>query len=351
LNGNRHPRIGLLLLPVLWLVGCATPYVQPPAGKQLSPALYEDHALMEDGYRLPLSRWQTRGEPRAALLALHGLNDYRHAFASTGASLTPRGIEVIAYDQRGFGDSAGPGLWHGSARLAEDLRIMIALLRAREPARPLYLLGESMGAAVVLAAADRGPLGVDGVILAAPAVWSRDSMPRHQRWALWLMAHLLSSMKLTGEGLDLHPSDNIAMLRALGRDPRVIKATRVDVLYGVSNLMDRAVRAQPDLPGRTLVLYGRHDDIIPRAPTCRWLCSLGQKVRTLIYRDGYHMLTRDLQAEVVVEDITAWIGGVEPSQQRPNLIRLESFCPEVMAGCLSSSARPRNGATQGDSAR
>jgi alpha-beta hydrolase superfamily lysophospholipase len=285
---------------------------------------------MDDGYRLPLSRWRGEGERRATLLALHGLNDYRRAFASTGEYLARQGIEVIAYDQRGFGETDGQGLWHGSARLIEDLRAMIGLLRAGAPDRPLFLLGESMGGAVVLAAGNRGALAVDGVVLVAPAVWSRDSMPYYQRWALWLMAHLLPAMELTGEGLDLHPSDNIEMLRALGRDPLVIKATRVDVLYGVSGLMDRAVAAGHGLPARALILYGRHDDIIPRGPTCRWLRSLAADTtprrQTRIYLNGYHMLTRDLQAEVVLEDIARWITGDDHPQDRQDLIAVQSFC-------------------------
>jgi len=329
-NPGRCARGCLLLLSLLLLAGCATPYVQPPASGSASPALCEGYAVMEDGYRLSLSRWQAEGERRAMLLAVHGLNDYRHAFAGTGESLARRGIEVVAYDQRGFGTGAGHGLWHGSARLSRDLRAMIELLRAEDPALPLFVLGESMGGAVVLAAGAPQPLAVDGIILAAPAVWSRDSMPVYQRWALWLMAHLLPAKQLTGEGLDLHPSDNIEMLRALGRDPLVIKATRVDVLYGVSNLMDRAVQDEIG-PVRTLILYGQHDDIIPRGPTCRWLRSLPAEPaplrQVLVYRDGYHMLTRDLQAEVVLQDIADWILGDAPVPDRQDLISVQAFCP------------------------
>ena len=318
------------LLFLMLLAGCAAPFVQAPAPKQVAPALHESFAVMDDGYRFPLSRWRTGDEPRATLLALHGLNDYRHAFVATGEYLASRGIEVIAYDQRGFGETAGHGLWHGTERMSADLRVMIELLRAADPARPLYLLGESMGGAVVLAAGNRGGPAVDGLILVAPAVWSRDNMPFYQRWALWLMAHLVPSMDLTGEGLDIHPSDNIEMLRALGRDPLGIKATRVDVLYGVTNLMDRAVQADTDLSDRSLILYGQHDDIIPRDPTCRWLLSRAdgpaQARQTLIYRNGYHMLTRDLQAEVVLEDIADWITGENTLPHRQDLISLQAFC-------------------------
>jgi alpha-beta hydrolase superfamily lysophospholipase len=281
---------------------------------------------MEDGYRLPLSRWESAGTPRAVLLALHGLNDYRRAFDNLGRYLARRDITVLAYDQRGFGATSGHGLWHGSQRLSADLVTMTALLRHKYPGVPLYLLGESMGGAVALAALGSTQLDVAGTILVAPAVWSRDTMPFYQRAALWIAAHTLPAKRLTGEGLDLKPSDNIDMLRALGRDELVIKATRVDVLYGVSNLMDTALLAARGLRGNVLLLYGQHDDIIPSQPTCQLLDQLASGATTqltaIVYERGYHMLTRDLQAEVVLKDISAWMDAYQTPRLTGRDLRL-----------------------------
>ena len=329
----KHAFLPILAIAVLMLEGCDSPYVQPSSSNPTAPALHETFAIMGDGYRLPLTHWLAQGENQAILLALHGLNDYQNGFESTGEYLARRGITVIAYDQRGFGKSNGHGLWHGSDRMTKDLRAMIILLHKKYPDQPLYLLGESMGGAVVLAAINNAPLATDGIILVAPAVWSRQSMPFYQRYALWLAAHTMPALKLTGEGLDLHPSDNIDMLRALGRDSLVIKATRVDVLYGMTNLMDQAVGSANNLNRRVLILYGKHDDIIPREPTCQWLQSLpfgnSHLRRSMIYENGYHMLTRDLQADVVLEDIADWITGAgNQLAYRQDAITIESFCPD-----------------------
>jgi alpha-beta hydrolase superfamily lysophospholipase len=109
------------------------------------------------------------------------------------------------------------------------------------------------------------------------------------------------------------PSDNIAMLRAFARDPLVIKATRVDVLYGVSNLMDIAMQAADSVQDPTLLLYGKRDEIIPPQPSCEFLERISEMTTTapdaIVYEQGYHMLTRDLHAELVMADISAWIIG------------------------------------------
>ena len=304
-----------LLVAVTLLAACAKPYVHPSPGAHVLPQLAQNYALMEDGYRLPLSRWEAAGSTRAVLLSLHGLNDYSNAFDNLGQHLGRHGITVIAYDQRGFGNSDGAGLWHGSERLGADLVTMTALLREHYAGVPLYLLGESMGGAVALTSLASAPLDVDGTVLVAPAVWARSSMPSYQRLALWIGAHTLPDKLLTGKGLDLKPSDNIDMLRALGRDDLVIKATRVDVLYGISNLMDSAMLVSNGVPGDILLLYGKQDDIIPALPTCQLLERLSYngatRLSAIIYEQGYHMLTRDLQAAVVLEDIATWIADHE----------------------------------------
>jgi alpha-beta hydrolase superfamily lysophospholipase len=317
-----------LLAAVTLLMACAKPYVYPSPDDRTLPQLTASYALMEDGYRLPLSSWDTAGNTRAVLLALHGLNDYSYAFDGLGQYLARRGITVIAYDQRGFGNTTGFGLWHGSERLSADLATVTALLRERYDGIPLYLLGESMGGAVALTSLASTALDVDGTVLVAPAVWTRRSMPLYQRTSLWIAAHTFPGKQLTGELLDLQPSDNIEMLRALKHDDLVIKATRVDVLYGISNLMDRAMLESSTVPGDILFLYGEKDDIIPATPTCelfeRLSSTMSTRLTSITYEQGYHMLTRDLQAERVLEDIAEWIADHETSKNHGR--DMQSYC-------------------------
>ncbi len=317
---RMHYALACLLILCTALGGCAMSRPPPAPTTVQAPALHPDHAVMDDGYVLPLAVWRPVAEPRAVVLALHGFNDYRNAFATVGPALAARGMLTYAYDQRGFGETARRGLWPGTPRLIEDLQAMVGLLRARHPERPLYLLGESMGGAVLLAAVGQGPVPADGLILLAPAVWSRATMPPLQRFALWLGGHLLPGREVSPEGLEITASDNTAMLEALGDDPLIIKRSRIDTLRGLADLMDQAQAGVPALAQPALILYGERDEIIPRWPTCRLLARLPRAAhrhwRAALYPDGYHMLTRDLQAEVVLGDITAWIA--DPAAPLPS---------------------------------
>lgn len=300
-------RAGGVLALLAWLAGCATPLVQSRGQHPTSPRLEAERVIAADGATLPLGSWQPQGAPHAVVLALHGFNDYHQAFAGVGPFLAARGVATYAYDQRGFGATDQRGIWPGTDVLADDARTVAALLRAAHPGRPLILLGESMGGAVAMDVLAATPATADGAVLVAPAVWGRATMHPLQRAGLWLLAHSLPGTRLTGRGLGIVASDNTAMLRALGQDPRVLKHARADALWGLANLMDRALAAAPRLTAPALILYGERDEIIPHGPTCRMLAALPGSSRVAVYPDGYHMLTRDLGARVVLEDIAAWL--------------------------------------------
>nr|WP_093191004.1 alpha/beta hydrolase [Thiocapsa sp. KS1] len=317
------------------LTSCASPnIVESPDTQTRSPGIGVDHARMDDGYRLPLRVWTGADQPQMVVLGLHGFNDYANAFAPLGRELASAGITTYAVDQRGFGAAALPGRWHGSERLVADLRNLVDLLRARHPDARLYVVGESMGGAVVLAATAQGPLPVDGLILIAPAVWSRDTMPWYQRLALDGAVRTLPWLKLTGEGIRLSPSDHVEMLQAMGADPLVIKATRVDALWGITDLMDRAQAAAHYLQTPALLLYGEHDEIIPKNAFCRFLGKLPRSEPGLtfaLYEHGWHMLPRDRQGARVRADIAAWLEARDaplPSGETtsPHGPRASAFC-------------------------
>jgi acylglycerol lipase len=288
---------------------------------------------MADGYRLPLRHWGDMEHPWALVLALHGFNDYGNAFADLGPYLATLGILTYAYDQRGFGATAQRGHWGGEERMIGDLQTLMRLLRASHPGVPMFLLGESMGGAVVIAAATARERA-DGVILIAPAVWSRDTMSPVQRLVLELMADAAPWLELTGSGLGIRPSDNLAMLRAFSADPMVIKETRVDAIWGLTNMMDRAMSEGSSLSGPVLLLYGEKDEIVPGNAFCTFLARLpkGQQgIRKVLYHNGWHMLTRDLQGKRVMADIAAWLTDRNASlpsgeEVRPGSSRLEDLC-------------------------
>lgn len=266
---------------------------------------------VSDQTSVPRRVWLPDGPPRAVILAVHGFNDYSNAFAEFGAFAAERGFAVHAYDQSGFGANPDAGRWPGTAVLIADL------VREREridelyPGVPVYLLGESMGAAVVMAAESAGHrLRTAGIILMAPAVWGGDQLNPFYRSVLWVASRLLPGLRLSGRSLDVMASDNLDVLRALSADPLFIKESRIDAIAGLVELMDRAYAAAPSLPGPVLVLVGERDEIVPPKAQTAMIERLDARSCTeVVYPEGWHLLLRDLQREIVWRDILAWIDG------------------------------------------
>ena len=273
------------------------------------PYLTDEVLVAGDGHTLPMRHWQPEERaPEAIIIALHGFNDYSNAFAAPGEYLSRHGIAVYAYDQRGFGKTPQHGIWAGQENLTQDVEQMVRAVADLHPRIPIFLLGESMGGAVVITSlAEQDLPQVKGAVLTAPAVWGDETMNVLYRASLWTMAHMLPQMELTGKGLKILASDNIEMLRAMSRDPLIIKSTRVDAIYGIVGLMDAAYRDIDTVETPLLLLYGANDQVIPKDPVRSAIARLNAPYRIAYYPDGYHMLLRDLKGEVVLDDIRHWI--------------------------------------------
>lgn len=301
------------------LVSACSPVIYKPGPTVQQPLLSGSSYHTADGALLPVHRWVPDGEIKSIIVALHGFNDYGHFFDDAGEFLAENGIASYAYDQRGFGGTERPGLWAGVDAYLQDLQTFVELIQKKHPGLPVYLLGESMGGAVVVAASTRKNFpNVAGLILSAPAVWGRSEMPWYQRWLLAISAHIVPHIHVTGNGLHITPSDNIDMLRDLWEDPLVIKKTRIDAVYGLANLMDEALKSSASVSVPTFLLYGERDEIIPSNAVTKMLESIQSReiVTVALYEKGYHMLLRDLDAETVWTDIASWI--FKPGQRLPS---------------------------------
>lgn len=334
---GRLARAFAVIAGLLSMLGACMPAHQralTPPTDFAGPRFVADRFISFDGAALGLLHWAPAddAEPSVVVIGLHGMNDYAATFDMAGPWWAQRGVATYAIDQRGFGRSPQRGVWGGHDLMANDLRAALSAARRAHPDATLVVVGESMGAAVALHALGEGPLDADRIVLAAPAVWGWSNLPLAYRATLWLGAHTAPSRVVTpprGVVRKITASDNIEMLRRIGRDPNMLFETRIDAVYGLVRLMERAYRNAGRATPQTLVLYGSRDQIIPKRAMIRTSRRLPPAVRTAQYPEGYHMLLRDLQAERVWADILAFAS--DPAAPLP------SGSPGLFAG---ESAKP-----------
>ena len=308
---THNMRLTAFLIALLLVSGCAPQFY--PGGKRLhTPAISEHLLTTSDQVDLPVRVWPAEtGKPKAVIIALHGFNDYSRAFEKPAIWWSKMGLTIYAYDQRGFGAAPHSGYWSSADTMAADLGDAIKATHTLHPGIPLYILGSSIGGAVILTALGKQDTTsnehVSGVILVGPAVWGGHAMNPILSFLLWLGAHTVPANHLTDEGLRIKPSDNLPMLRALGRDPLIIKSSRTDTIYGLTELMGAALNSAPNLDRPTLVLGAANDELVPSEAHQSLLRLLETEHNAVTYPNGWHMLLRDLQAKIVWRDILSWI--------------------------------------------
>jgi pimeloyl-ACP methyl ester carboxylesterase len=122
---------------------------------------YEPVEIAAGGATLVGDRWNGAGE---TIVLLHAGVCDRRCWREVGARLGDAGLDVVAYDRRGFGDVPPAD---EPFRHVDDL---LAVLDAVSPDAPAWLVGSSMGGGVALDAALEAPARIAGLVLLAPTI-------------------------------------------------------------------------------------------------------------------------------------------------------------------------------------
>ncbi|MEM9717464.1 MAG: alpha/beta hydrolase, partial [Pseudomonadota bacterium] len=120
------------LVGLVVFAACQTPHTFAGFEPEVAPVprfeIEDERFVTFDGAELGLTVWEAAeatlvdGEPEIVIVGLHGMNDYAHAFHMAAPYWAKRGVTTYAYDQRGFGRSAGRGEWPEEEDMREDLR-------------------------------------------------------------------------------------------------------------------------------------------------------------------------------------------------------------------------------------
>ena len=297
------------LLLGLLISGCAGNFagMRPPppatdtAGVQHGDGRF-DGAL---GVKLYEQWWRpASGEPRATLVIVHGLKDHSARYAEFADRLAQHGYEVRAFDLRGFGSSEGRRAYVTNFdEYVEDLDTFVKRVRS---AKPLFVLGHSMGGAIVTDWLLTRKPEVSGAILSAPALEVDVSgFTKATTRFLGVIAPRLAIF-----GLDV---DHFS------RDPKVVAQCKADPLVDQGNGPARTARElinaiafidehMEDVTQPLFVMHGSADVITPPQGSKDLVARARSADKTLKIYDGlYHDLLHEPEKAQVMEDVTAWM--------------------------------------------
>jgi uncharacterized protein len=197
------------LLPLLLLLGgcsgCSGVFLQPDRRLHAKPeqvgAAWEE-ACFSAADGTPLTGLWLKAKPgpgKGVVVQFHGNGENMTSHFLFVWWLTLEGWDVLAFDYRGYGASAGEKSLAGAV---EDGVAALAYARGKAAGRPLAVLGQSLGGALALASLEKdGGEGVKALILdstfASYRAIARDKLG--QLWLTWPFQWPLSFLIREGD--------------------------------------------------------------------------------------------------------------------------------------------------------
>ncbi|MGY8687629.1 MAG: alpha/beta fold hydrolase [Verrucomicrobiales bacterium] len=279
-----------------------------------------DQFTAPDGASFSYSKWLPDGNPRAVILALHGLGGAASDWRPLGDYLQKRGLAVYAHELRGMGNDPKPGrMGHLDRRegWCEDFVSFALRVQATHPEVPIFWYGESLGGIIgthLLEDARHHGLRPRGFILASPIVRVSGKLPIWKEWALWLGARVAPRFRLRLQSLapsDQPPAQVVSTTThdaQLAQTPHAVTHFSLRMLDQIRRLVAENRLLVKNNSHPILVLYAGHDVFTPPGEVEDFFGEIGGIHNEKIYfPQAYHLLLHDIGSLVILGEIEKWL--------------------------------------------
>ena len=262
---------------------------------------------------LPLTNWTPANnvKPKAAILCVHALGLSNRAFGPMAKELTKRGFTIYAMDVRGF------GAWQhefGSetvsfSRAMNDVKSMLQLIKMREPGKPVFLLGESMGGAIALRAACENADQMAGVISSAPSAKRYGEAKLAALVAFHLFRKPTQPFDI-GEQLAEQATSQEDLREQWKHDPRAkVSLTPIELIKFnfFMHATTKLCREITNVP--VMIVQGQADRLAKPQGTYQMYDTVNSKDKAmLILGDAEHLIFElPTQSKVLLDGVSSWL--------------------------------------------
>jgi alpha-beta hydrolase superfamily lysophospholipase len=290
-----------------------------------------------DGVHLHCYRWRPSFPPRAAMHISHGMGEHAARYKRVGDRLAAEGYLVVADDHRGHGETADPQRLgdigaDGWNRMIADMLEINAHLGELAPGAPRVLLGHSMGAMLAQQYLCRHGNTLDAAVLSgspglgAPlALWFSHTLARFECLRIgagsaspFMQRLLFGSANDSFEGPTGFEwlSRDVEEVAKYAADPKCGFVLRVgglcDLFAGARWARKRKSIAAVPTTLPVYVFCGTDDPVhdggkgLDRLVAAYRKSGL-RKVSERRYIGGRHEMFNEINREVVVQDLVAWL--------------------------------------------
>ena len=253
--------------------------------------------------------WLPDGQPKAVILAVHGLGEHISRYNNLVNNVVPMGYAVYGPDHYGHGKSEGTRVFVPRFQVyLDDLKTFYDTVKKDNPGLKVFLLGHSMGGLIATAYTVEHQQELAGLIVSAPALKAGESITS----STVTLAKVLSAIapRLGVQALDsAYLSHDKAVVEAYDKDPLVYRG-KITARLGseLFTAMSRLEQQMPTITLPILIMQGSEDQLVNKEGSKLLYAKAGSPDKTLKIYDGfYHEIFNEPDRARVFADLDAWL--------------------------------------------
>lgn len=267
------------------------------------------------GLKIATRSWQPEGKPRGVMILIHGFNAHSGYMVWPGEQFASNGFASYALDLRGRGKSEGERFYvEEFSDYLGDVNKLVEIARAENPGLPVYVLGHSAGGVIASSYVFEHQDEVAGLVCESFAF--DVGLPHLVQLALQGVSYLaphLHVFSLNNADFSRDP----AAVEKMNNDPLIAKESQP--AETASEMLKAAERLKENMPKFTVpvfIIHGTDDKATRPAGSQYFYDNAGSEDKALkLYEGHYHDLLADVDKEVVMEDIQAWLDERVPAEE------------------------------------
>jgi lysophospholipase len=226
-------------------------------------------------------------QPQAVVAIIHGYGDHSGCYTELMEYLASAGFEAQAIDLRGHGRSAGRrGFVRQWPEYLDDLRAFLDRLQrsavgslGAEP-RPLFLIGQSHGALLLIHAILAGLPDVHGVVLTSPYLRSAFAIPAWKLTVGRLADRVVPWLPIRSELRCEQMTADTALLEVVRNDPLRLWIATPRWFFTARKAQAEAIARAAQLQLPVLLIQGEQDAVADPAAARLFYERLGSEDKT-----------------------------------------------------------------------
>jgi acylglycerol lipase len=243
------------------------------------------------------------------IVIVHGYAEHSGRYQWAALQLVNRGFAIYTFDLRGHGKSSGKrNIVRSFDDYLTDLETFLEQVKLKEPNKPLFLFGHSLGGTIAALFTIRHKPLLSGLVVSSAFLEVNRDISKLVLRLIMLVSHLLP--KIPTIFLDS---------QTLSRDLEVVEIYKDDLLVSRGRMPARTLaemlKATAEIQSRIneielplLVLHGTEDRLVSMEGSKNFYLGVGSKDKSIELYDGlYHELLNEPERVQILSDIEVWL--------------------------------------------